>query len=137
MRGTLILFLITFSFTTFCQAQIVVEIDERLQELYSSSQLKQLQESNPQLLERLNFYLDNAFIITDQNNEKPAKLLGTVTIEDLQNFNILKLEKKQDLKRSWDKISVYQIEGSNQLLVYHSGRNFNRAFNKHYKKNRK
>ena len=134
MTRILIICLSLFSFTTLCQAQSSVEIDERLTELYSPDQLKHLKESNPQLLERLNFYLDHAFIITDQNQDKPTEFQGEVIIKDLEHFNILKLEKEQDLKRSWDTISVYKIKGTDRLFVYHSGRNFNRDFQNHYRK---
>ena len=137
MRGIFIIVLLTFSFSSLCQAQRVIEIDKRLKGLYKTSQLKQLKESNPQFLARLNYYLDNAFIITEQNEEKPTDFLGDVVIDDLENFNILKLEKDQNLKRSWDKISVYRIKGTNQLLVYHAGRNFNRDFQKHYRETQK
>ena len=137
MKSTILIFLLSFTFTTFCQAQNVVEIDERLNNLYSLPQLKELQNSNPQFLERLNFYLDHAFFITEQNAEKRPEVLGVVEINDIENFNILQLEKEQPLKRSWDKISVYEIKGTNQILVYHAGRNFNRDFNKHYQKIRK
>ena len=137
MSGKFIIFLLAFAFSTFCHGQPVVDIDKRLNELYNPSQLQQLKESNPQFLERLNFYLDNAYIITEQNDEKPIEFSGDVVIDDLKNFNILKLEKDQSLKRSWDKISVYKIIGTNQLLVYHAGRNFNRDFQKHYQKIRK
>ncbi len=134
MRAIFIICLFIFSFAVVCNGQSDINVDDRLVGLYSPSQLNQLKESNPQFLERLNFYLDHAFIITDQNEKKPTELSGNVTIQDLENFNILKLEKEQDLKRSWDKISAYKIEGTNKLLVYHAGRNFNRDFQKHYRK---
>jgi len=134
MRGTLIIFILLIFFTQFCQAQNSVEIDERLKELYQTTQLKKLKKSNPQLLERLNFYLDHAYIITDQNTDKPTEILGEVMIDDLNNFNILQLEKDQNLKRSWNKISVYKIKGTDQLLVFHAGKNFVHDFQIHYRK---
>lgn len=134
MRGNLFICLLLFFFTQICGAQNSIEIDQRLKSIYSFSQLEQFQQSNPQLLERLNFYLDNAFIITDQDKNKPTEFSGEVVIEDLSNFNILELEQDQDLKRSWNTISVYKIKNTDQLLVYHAGKNFMRDFRKHYQK---
>jgi len=135
MRAFIAIIFLTLTFTAFSQDLQADFIDARLQEFYSPSQLEHLKTNNPQLLARMNFYLDNAFLITDQSNEKASDIQNEVSIPDLSNFNILRLEKEQDLKRSMNKISVYKIKDTDKLLVFHSERNFNKEFLKYYERN--
>ncbi|MCE7924050.1 MAG: hypothetical protein DYG98_13410 [Haliscomenobacteraceae bacterium CHB4] len=49
-------------------------------------------------------------------------------IPDLKRLNILALEKDQPLTRDWQKPVFYHIEGTNKVLMYFSGKDFNRKF---------
>lgn len=106
-----------------------IKIDERLYVRYDRDYLDNLQIQNPTLLQRLNFYLDNAWYITDYPKEKTPLTYPTVTISDLANVNILRLENDQDLQRDFKKQMVYQITGTDKVLVYYSGKKFVEKFN--------
>ena len=108
-----------------------VEPDQRLFQLYESQYLSQLKQENPTLLERWNFYLDHAWYISELPSEKVTKKLPTVVIADLNNVNILLLEKEQNLHRDWDRQMIYRIRDTNKYLIYHSGKRFVELFNQH------
>lgn len=104
--------------------------DARLYDVYSADYLTRLQTSNPFLIERWNFYLDNAFFITDIPEGKEADY-STLKISELQDLNILLIEKNQKPARDFKKRMYYQIEGTQKVLVYYSGEQFRDALNKH------
>jgi len=127
--------ILLFSFTTFfVQAQKMTSLtpDERLIEAYGSEYINTLQTENPFLIKRWNFYLDNAFYITDENKDKVVTD-QSITIDDLDKVNILKLEKEQKMTRSWDLPMAYRIENTNKLLIYYSGKSFNKKLKAHLK----
>ena len=106
--------------------------DERLIEAYGPDYINTLQTENPYLIKRWNFYLDNAFFITDKNADK-VFTDQTISIADINEINILKLEKEQKMTRSWDLPIAYQIENTNKLLIYHSGKEFNKKLKAYLK----
>lgn len=123
--------LLLLSGMLFAQSAVTLssEIDERLYETYDEAYLLTLQKSHPVLLQRLNYYLDNAWYITEYPKEKAAVDLPTVSITDTQNVNIFLLEREQQLQRDPNKQMIYQIENSDKVLVYHSTKRFNDNFN--------
>jgi hypothetical protein len=103
--------------------------DIRLYAVFDSAYVENLRTANPALLLRWNFYLDNAFIVSDFPAEKgDIAQLPAVQIPDLQDLNILVLEKTQRLARDWQKPVFYRIGDSNKVLMYFSGKDFNRKF---------
>lgn len=103
--------------------------DARLYAVFDSVYLQNISRDNPTLLLRWNFYLDNAFIVSDFPPEKGnASQYPGVKISDLRDLNILLLEKEQPLARDWQKPVFYHIEGTNKVLMYFSGKDFNRKF---------
>ncbi len=103
--------------------------DPRLYEVFDSTYLGRLASGNPTLLQRWNYYLDNAFIITGFPEKKgDISRYPAVQIPDTANLNILVLEKQQHLVRNWDAPVFYRIEGSEKVLMYFSGKEFNRKF---------
>lgn len=103
--------------------------DVRLYAVFDSAYLQNIRRDNPALLLRWNFYLDNAFIISDFPAEKGnVGQYPAVKIPDLRDLNILLLEKEQSLARDWQKPVFYHIEGTNKVLMYFSGKDFNRKF---------
>ena len=111
------------------QNEASVEIDERLYDVHEPSYLDYLKEANPFLLKRWAFYLDNAFFITKDPEKKPVIDYPIIKIDNLKEFNILKLEKEQSLNRDWDKRMMYKIEGTKKILVFYSGKEFNSKLN--------
>lgn len=130
------LFLFTFlfiSFITFAQRDTstpsLPNIDERLFQVFETTYLKRLQTENPFLIHRWNFYLDNSWYITELPREKEADY-PEVEVDDLKNINILLLEKEQNLRKEWEKQSIYKIKGTNKALVYYPGKIFIDKLNK-------
>jgi hypothetical protein len=116
--------------TSVTNTNIVIAPDARLFEAFDSSYLQSILQSNPTLIRRWNFYLDNAFIITDF----PAKKgnigdLKTVQIPNISNFNIFTIEKTQKLGRDWNKPVFYRINQTDKVLMYFSGKDFMKKFN--------
>ena len=131
MKRILTLILLTLSILSFAQKKSSenINIDERLTEVYDTEYLTNLQTQNPFLLQRWSFYLDNAFYIVDFPTEKGNPDYPTIEVEDLDKINILLLEKKQNMTRDFDKLSKYKIKGTNKVLVYYSGKEFNQKLN--------
>jgi len=79
------------------------------------------------LIQRWNYYLDNAFDIINEAGAKQTDY-PLVNIKDIQQINILLLEKEQNLTHDFDKPTAYKIANSDQLLIYKSGKQFNKQF---------
>jgi len=99
-------------------------IDDRLYEVYDTSYIDQLNKEDPSLLRRWTFYLDHAYYITDRPLELEWKNYPPVVIKDLKNINILLLEKEQQLRRNWNRPSIYRISNTKKFLVYWPGKQF-------------
>lgn len=115
----------------FLGAQQEVRIDERLFAVYDAAYLERLQTENPFLLQRLNFFLDNAWYLSDYPADKGAVNFPTVQVDDPSSFNILLLEKEQNLRRDFEKETVYSINGTRKVLIFRSGREFTHMLNEH------
>ena len=127
-----VLFTSCFLFATILLfAQQPIPIDARLLEVYDQTYLEQLQTDNPFLLKRLNFYLDNAWYLSDYPEEKGAADFPVVQVSDIESINILLLEKEQGLRKDFQKEVVYSINGTRKVLIYRSGREFNSLLNVH------
>ena len=139
MKGILTLFLLTLSILSFAQKKSseTIEIDERLTEVYDKEYLANLQIQNPVLLQRWSFYLDNAFYLVDFPKEKGNPDYPTIEVADLNNMNIFLLEKTQKMTRDFDKPTKYKIKGTNKILVYYSGKDFNQKLNEFLGRNYK
>jgi len=131
MKGILTLFLLTLSILSFAQNKTseTVEIDDRLTEVYDKEYLTNLQTQNPVLLQRWSFYLDNSYYIVDFPKEKGNPDYPIIEVADLDDMNIFLLEKKEKMTREFDKPTKYKIKGTNKILVYYSGKEFNQKLN--------
>jgi hypothetical protein len=109
--------------------------DARLLEIFDTTYLTRLASEQPVVLRRLEYYLDHAYYITEDAKINRANY-PIVKIENVENFNIMKLERTQQLHRHPKKEISYQIEGTNKVLVYLSAEDFTAAFNKREKKER-
>lgn len=132
MKGTLTFLFLTLSILSIAQNKTSeIEIDERLYQVYDQTYLENLQTNNPFLLQRWSFYLDHAYYISEYPSKKGNPNYPTIKISNLENFNVLLLEKNQNISRDFEKQSVYKIEGTNKVLVYYSGKDFVKKLNKH------
>lgn len=131
MKGIVTLFLLSVSIISSAQNKHSdnVEIDERLKEVYEIKYLTSLQIQNPVLLQRWSYYLDNSFYIVDFPKEKGNPNYPIIEVADLSKINILLLEQKNELTRDFNKTVKYKIKGTNKILVYYSGKEFNQKFN--------
>lgn len=129
LKKLLLLICLSISCTVFGQTEKVTP-DARLYEVYSAEYLERLQSSNPFLIQRWNFYLDNAYFITDKPDKKDAQYRQT-TLTDLENLNILAAEKNLNLSHDFHKRTYYEIIGTDKILVYYSGKEFRDALNAH------
>lgn len=123
-----LLFIATFAFS---QQAENISIDDRLYQVFDRNYLENLKTTNPFLIQRWNYYLDNAWSIKDLPEEKQSSVNQTVTIPNLETINILLLEKQFDLKPDWQKFNFYKIEGTNKMLVYLPGKDFVNRLNEH------
>jgi hypothetical protein len=123
--------LVTFANAQENQAHTRLSFDHRLLAVYDADHLSTLQAENPFLIQRLNFYLDHAWYISPLPVEKITPDMPSVKIDDLDNINILVLEKEQHLTRDWEKLMIYRIENSDKALVFLSGKEFTEQLNKH------
>ena len=112
-------------------ATITAQPDDRLYEVYDKAYLERLEELNPFVIQRWNFYLDNGFYIMDIPTDKPITPVGEVVIEDLNKLNILQVEKEQQLTKSMTLPTFYKIKGQEKFLVYYAGKDFVKKLNKH------
>lgn len=129
MRSYFTLILITCSLSLFSQSQLQNDsskIDSRLYEVFEKDFLETTLIEDPFLIKRWNFYLDNAFIITDNALSKNESThdYPSVSISDLKHINILKLEKEQKLQHDFYSASIYSITNTNHYLVYLAGKDF-------------
>lgn len=129
MKTILLTLLCICSLSAFGQSEkITVEPDARLMEVYAQDYLTQLQTDNPFLIQRWNFYLDNAYTVSEnfKNGDYPF-----IQIDDLNNINILLLEKEQKLTHDFKAKTCYRIAGTNKVLIYRSGSEFAADLNAH------
>jgi hypothetical protein len=137
MKNLFIFAFLFISFTTFAQRDTstpsLPNIDERLYQVFEKDYLTRLQRQNPFLINRWNFYLDNAWYLTELPNKKEANY-PEVHIDDLENINILLLEKEQNLRKEWEKQSIYKIKGTKKALVYFPGKVFTEKLNKEFRR---
>lgn len=122
-----------------------VKIDPRLYEVFEKVDLDKWQKQDPFLIQRWNFYLDNAYYIVDEAlldekelttyAERPQRNYPWVEVTNLDNLNIIKLEREQNLMQHWEKQTFYRIKGTKKLLVFYPGQYVMEQLNSHLKRN--
>lgn len=130
-------FLVTTTFaqnvaTTASPTSHTLEPDQRLYEAYDAEYIDRLVTENPFLIKRWNFYLDNAFYIMDAIPGK-TETHPEIIISDIDNLNILLLEKELGLTHDFQRSTIYNIKDSNKCLVYWPGKKFVKKLNKFLK----
>ncbi len=138
MKSHIFLLLLLVPLSTFSQSPVLtnsLQIDGRLNDVFEKDYIEKVQKEEPFLIERWNFYLNNAFFISDnalRKNEVAAEY-PSVQIPNLGSINILKLEKEQNLKHDFYTETIYKIAGTDKYLVYYAGKDFVEKFNTHMK----
>ncbi len=112
-----------------------IQIDTRLYEVFEKDYLETVKKDDPFFIHRWNFYLDNAFFISDNPLSKDGSDEGypSVSVADLTKINILKIENEQHLKHDFNTDTVYKIKGTDKYLVYIAGRHFVEKLNDYLK----
>ncbi len=124
----ILLFTIVLSQNVFAQNETL--IDERLYAVFEANYLEKLKSDNSFHLKYYNYYLDNGFEVITMAAEKKASY-EIVEIKDVNNFNILKIQEEQELKRTYETPSFYRIKGTKKLLMLRSEKDFIQRLNKH------
>jgi hypothetical protein len=134
-----ILWVLPLSIFSQSTPQNALQIDARLYEIHDKEYLEAVKKEDPFFIHRWNFYLDNAFFIADNDLSKKGntKDYPSVTIPDLKNINIMKIEREQDLKHDFYTETIFKIEGTDKYLVYYPGRDFVEKLNEYLKQVKK
>jgi len=127
----LILLLSSGIFAQTATSPAAVEIDQRLYDVYDTDYLEKLKTVNPFVLQRWNYYLDHSFFIADLDPDKQITPTGTIEISDIDNINVLLLEKEQKLEKQRSLPTYYKIAGTNKYLVFHPVDKFVKKLNEH------
>jgi hypothetical protein len=105
-------------------------IDPRIYAAYGHEYVDRIAQTNPFLIQYWTFYLDHAFAVMDVPTEKEDDVIHPVIkVANLKQINILQLEKDLQIKPYWDRLSIYRIANTEQLLVYYPTDNFIRELN--------
>lgn len=130
MKNLFILLLLSFPIWAMAQQNTPPTADARLYDVFEANHIERLQEKNPYLINYYNYFLDHAYQIVDfpagKNDQFP-----TVEIEDLENFNIIAIQKEQHLKRGGNHPTYYKIANANKLLIFYAETYFTKKLNQH------
>jgi hypothetical protein len=115
---------------------IKTSIDPRIYAVYGHEYVNRIAHTNPFLIQYWTFYLDHAFAVMDIPVEKEddKSMHPVIKVSNLEQINILQLEKDLQIKPNWDRLSIYRIQNTEKLLVYYPVDNFVRELNEWRKK---
>lgn len=104
-------------------------VDPRIIDFLGQKKVDVLLKNNPGIIEYYQYYLDNAYYISELDGGKmnSKNISGTIHLKSLKKseINILKL----DIQRAYDHPVYYKISNSNKLMVFISEKEFMRKFN--------
>ncbi|MBP7699319.1 MAG: hypothetical protein KA101_01650 [Saprospiraceae bacterium] len=109
-----------------CFAQVTA--DSRLADVFESSYLSNLSDNHPLILQRYNYFLDNAYFIDVHPKGKAQLNVPVIKLDANTQFNIIAVMREHKLKTSPDKRLYYRIENSDKVLVFYSTREFDTNF---------
>ena len=130
-----VLFLFLFLFST----KIAIgqtHHDERLTVKYDIKYLDSMEEKSPVIYQRINYYLDHSYQIIDEPKGKFDQLKDEISIQNLEEINILELERAFDIKPDYKMRKVFRIKDTGKMLVRLPMEEFNKAFNQFRQTNR-
>lgn len=108
------------------------QIDARLSAVFDNNYIESIH-TDTFWAKKWQFYLDNAFFISDASVDKSGNenIEGTIEVSDIKNINILQLEKTYALKRDYYTYKAYKIKNTSQYLVYFPTRDYIEKLNKY------
>lgn len=122
--------ILLLSLPIYLLGQAMPKIDKRLYDVFDATHLKNLQQKTPFNIHYYNFFLDNSYQIVSLAKDKSIDT-KSIMIPDLNNINILKLQKQYALKRAYDRPTYYKITNTNKLLVFLPEKEFIKKLNQH------
>lgn len=125
---TIVMLALMLASFTLAQPDMRTEPDPRLFDALSKSEIAEMQEKNPFLIQYYNYFLDHSYRIIDQPKSNQLNL-PVVDIPNIDNFNILVVKKEQKLKRAWESQTYYTIKNTDKVLVFISEREFTQKLN--------
>ena len=111
-------------------ASAAIQIDDRLYDIYEADYLDRLLKERPFLIQKWNFYLENAYYLTD-DEKALSQDQPTIVVKDVSNINIIALMREYELLSHPQLEKSYRIANSSQVLVLRSSRDITEALNKH------
>lgn len=129
---TIILITLTALLSSFTviQPDVKTTPDPRLYDALSESEVQEMLDKNPFLIQYYNYFLDHSYKIIAKPKSNQLEL-PMVVIPDTEDFNILLIKKKQKLKRDWENQTYYSIRGTDKVLVFISEKDFTKKLNEH------
>ncbi len=134
MKHTLILVIGLFIFSS----STPIQPDQRIIDYLGNEKVDIIKKNNPDLIHYYNFFLDNSYIISEvpadklDGNTFPTLKLPLINGEvDTKKLNVLKLE----IQRSYEESKYFKVEGSNQIFIMLSEKQFIEKFNEYRKSN--
>lgn len=138
--GCLLFVLALLSLSNTISAQNGIKPDERLSVKYSQNYISTLLENNPEMINYLNFTLDNSCYFVSDGNEKfvasqqlklfdnSLKTVIDVPVNSVNksDFNIL----KYDIQLNYTQRTAYRIGNSNEVVVFYSSKEMADRYNK-------
>ena len=127
--------ILILSFLLFSSFTKVVP-DARLVDYLGQDKLAILQKNDPDIIVYYNYYLDNSYILQTMPADKleggkyqTLKLPLRGGKVDTQKLNVLKL----DIQRKYDQRVYYKVEGSSEVLIFISEKEFMKKYNTYRK----
>lgn len=102
--------------------------DARLLEVYEENHLDNLQNNNPFLIQYLSYFLDHGWTLETFPAEK-ANGLQIINVPNVDEINVLKLLSDKEVSKSYLNRNYFQIEGSTEVLVILSEKEFTEKLN--------
>ena len=106
--------------------------DKRISEAFGEQFVLELKSDNQEMIMYYNFYLDNAYYITELPVDKSDFLNSLVSLNinplsTKDKINILML----DMKLNFEKETYYRIENSQKVMVFYSGKDLTEKYNEY------
>jgi len=123
------LFIVSFLiFSATFSAQSTNSYDERLLELFSEQEIKDISNEDPYRIQLIEYCFDNAyyFVETSASKDYSSRISGTVEIDDVKDFNFFKL----NIEFKENDYQYYKVKDQDLLLVVKSGQQISAEMNK-------
>ena len=106
--------------------------DKRISEAFGEKFVLELKSDNQEMIMYYNFYLDNAYYITELPVDKYEFINSLVSLNinpfsTKNEINILML----DMKLNFEKETYYRIGNSQKVMVFYSGKDLTEKYNEY------